>query len=158
MQPKTKQQQKRLSANVRQAKANQAEAKKPAQKTGNRNKQKPPPAPKTGGGFIDRLFGGKAPQSAQQTIPYREIFRDGICRVNDRLYNKTIVFNDITYHLAQNEDKTQIFENYCDFLNYFDSSVSVQLRRTRNTLLRSGLKANGCSNTVLILTGSLIFI
>ena len=26
-----------------------------------------------------------------------------------------------------NEDKTTIFENYCDFLNYFDSSISVQL-------------------------------
>ncbi len=29
--------------------------------------------------------------------------------------------------LALNEDKTTIFENYCDFLNYFDSSISVQL-------------------------------
>ncbi|MDR0915659.1 MAG: conjugal transfer protein TraE [Oscillospiraceae bacterium] len=55
------------------------------------------------------------------------MYRDGICRVNDRFYTKTIVFSDINYHLAQNEDKTQIFENYCDFLNYFDSSVTVEL-------------------------------
>ena len=55
------------------------------------------------------------------------MYKDGICRVTDRLYTKTIVFEDITYQLAQNEDKTQIFESYCDFLNYFDSSVSVQL-------------------------------
>jgi hypothetical protein len=75
-----------------------------------------------------RIFGrADKPQTAQQSIPYREMCRDGICRVNDRLYNKTIVFSDINYHLAQNEDKTLIFENYCDFLNYFDSSVSVQL-------------------------------
>lgn len=75
-----------------------------------------------------KLFGcADAPQTAQQSIPYREMYRDGICRVTDRLYTKTIVFQDITYQLAQNEDKTQIFENYCDFLNYFDSSVSVQL-------------------------------
>ena len=26
------------------------------------------------------------PQTAQQTIPYRELFKDGICRVNDKLY------------------------------------------------------------------------
>ena len=32
-----------------------------------------------------------------------------------------------SYQLALNEDKTTIFENYCDFLNYFDSSISVQL-------------------------------
>lgn len=74
------------------------------------------------------MFGrADAPQTAQQSIPYKEMYRDGICRVTDRLYTKTILFQDITYQLAQNEDKTQIFENYCDFLNYFDSSVSVQL-------------------------------
>ncbi len=126
MHPKTKQQQKRLSANVRQAKSNHADAKKSAQK-GNKKPAAPPPASKTGGGFFDKVFGGKAPQSAQQSIPYREMYRDGICRVNDRLYTKTISFGDINYHLAQNEDKTTIFEGWCDFLNYFDSSISVQI-------------------------------
>jgi hypothetical protein len=86
--------------------------------------------PKTGGvnSVAAKIFGrADKPETAQQSIPYREMFRDGICRVTDRLYTKTIVFSDINYHLAQNDDKTQIFENYCDFLNYFDSSVSVQL-------------------------------
>jgi hypothetical protein len=55
------------------------------------------------------------------------MFRDGICRVTDKLYTKTVIFNDINYQLAQNEDKTAIFEAYCEFLNYFDASVSVQL-------------------------------
>jgi hypothetical protein len=55
------------------------------------------------------------------------MYRDGVCRVNDRLFTKTLQFNDINYQLAQNEDKTQIFESYCDFLNFFDSSISVQL-------------------------------
>ncbi len=53
--------------------------------------------------------------------------RDGVCKVNARLYTKTIRFSDINYQLAQNEDKTAIFENWCDFLNYFDSSIFVQL-------------------------------
>jgi len=75
-----------------------------------------------------RLFGrSEPPNSAQQSIPYREMFRDGICRVDDKLYTKTITFNDINYQLAQNEDKTAIFESYCEFLNYFDASVTVQL-------------------------------
>ena len=69
----------------------------------------------------------KIPKSAQQTIPYVEMCRDGICKVNSRLYTKTIRYNDINYQLAQNEDKTAIFENWCDFLNYFDSSIFVQL-------------------------------
>ena len=65
----------------------------------------------------------KVRKSAQQTIPYVEMCRDGICKVNSRLYTKTIRFNDINYQLAQNEDKTAIFENWCDFLNYFDLSL-----------------------------------
>jgi len=97
--------------------------------------KKPPAAsskpPQKGGffaGILARLFGRKtAPQTAQQSIPYHEMYRDGICRVNDRLYTKTVTFNDINYQLAQNEDKTQIFEAYCDFLNYFDSSINIQL-------------------------------
>ena len=69
----------------------------------------------------------KVRKSAQQTIPYVEMCRDGICKGNSRLYTKTVRFNDINYQLAQNEDKTAIFENWCDFLNYFDSSIFVQL-------------------------------
>lgn len=65
--------------------------------------------------------------SAQKTIAYKEMARDGICRVKDRCYSKTIRFSDINYQLAQNEDKTAIFENWCDFLNYFDSSIHFQL-------------------------------
>lgn len=70
---------------------------------------------------------GKIPQTAQQTIPYREIGRDGICRVNDRLFTKVIQFEDINYQLSTNEDKNFIFENWCDFLNFFDSTVYAQL-------------------------------
>ena len=65
--------------------------------------------------------------SAQRSIPYREMARDGICRVQDKYYSKTIRFYDINYQLAQNEDKNAIFENWCDFLNYFDSSIHFQL-------------------------------
>ncbi len=69
---------------------------------------------------------GRLPQTAQQTIPYREMRRDGICVVTDRYYTKQVRFYDINYQLAQNEDKNRIFEDYCDFLNYFDSSIHVQ--------------------------------
>ncbi|MDL2232155.1 conjugal transfer protein TraE [Ruminococcaceae bacterium OttesenSCG-928-L11] len=55
------------------------------------------------------------------------MYRDGICRVSERLYSKTIAFGDINYHLAQPEDQTHIFEGYSDFLNYFDSTLGGQL-------------------------------
>ena len=55
------------------------------------------------------------------------MYPDGICRVTDSRYVKTIRFQDINYQLSQNEDKTAIFDGWCDFLNYFDSSVQFQL-------------------------------
>ena len=73
----------------------------------------------------------KVRKSAQQTIPYVEMCRDGICKVNSRLYTKSIAFEDINYQLAQNEDKTAIFENWCDFLNYFDPYHADPERRMR---------------------------
>ena len=69
----------------------------------------------------------KAPKSVQDSIAYQEMFKDGICRVTDHYYTKCIQFGDINYQLAQNEDKTEVFEYWCDFYNYFDSSISLQL-------------------------------
>ena len=69
----------------------------------------------------------KGVKSAQDSIPYRHIFPDGICHVGDKLYTKTLQFGDINYQIAQNEDKTAIFESWCDFLNYFDSTIKFQL-------------------------------
>ena len=67
------------------------------------------------------------PKTAQQTIPFDRMFPDGICRVGLDYYTKTIQFQDINYQLAQQEDKTEIFEEWCSFLNFFDSSVKFQL-------------------------------
>ena len=55
------------------------------------------------------------------------MYPDGICRVNDNTYTKTIRFADINYQLSTNEDKSTRFDGWCDFLNYFDSSIKFQL-------------------------------
>ncbi len=55
------------------------------------------------------------------------MYPDGICKITENRYSKCVVFEDINYQLAQADDKTAIFENWCDFLNYFDASVNVQL-------------------------------
>ena len=77
---------------------------------------------------------GKIAMSAQDTISYKEMRPDGICIVKDNYFTKTIQFYDINYQLARNEDKNIIFENYCDFLNYFDKSISVQLSLLNQTM------------------------
>ena len=68
----------------------------------------------------------KKEMSAQDSIPFQRMFKDGICKVTDTLYTKTVRFNDINYQISSNEDKNAIFDSWCDFLNYFDSSVRFQ--------------------------------
>jgi len=77
---------------------------------------------------IDRARGDSTvPHSAQDSIPFQRMFPDGICRVTDNYYTKTIQFQDINYQLAQQEDQTAIFEKWCSFLNFFDSSIRFEL-------------------------------
>lgn len=77
---------------------------------------------------------GKIAMSAQDTICYKQMRPDGICVVSKNYFTKTIQFYDINYQLARNEDKNIIFENYCDFLNYFDKSITVQLSFLNQTM------------------------
>ena len=67
------------------------------------------------------------PRTAQQSIPMQRMFEDGTCRVRPGYYTRTIQYQDINYQLAQQEDKTAIFEEWCSFLNFFDSSIHFEL-------------------------------
>jgi hypothetical protein len=80
--------------------------------------------------------------SAQDSIPYQRMFPDGICRVTDTFYTKTVQFQDINYQLSQNEDKTAIFEGWSDFLNYFDSSIRFQLSFLNLSASQDGFSRN----------------
>ena len=66
-------------------------------------------------------------RSAQDSIPLQRMEPDGVCAVTDRYFTKTIAFQDINYQLNQDEDKEAVFDSWCAFLNYFDSSVRFQL-------------------------------
>ena len=74
--------------------------------------------------------------SAQDSIPYLQIRVDGICQVTPTHFTKTIQFWDINYQLSDNEDKQAIFDGWCDFLNYFDSSIKFQFSFVNLTALR----------------------
>ena len=69
----------------------------------------------------------KYPTTVQDSIPFERMFPDGTCRVRKGFYTRTIQFFDINYQLAQKEDQAAIFEEWCSFLNFFDSSVMFEL-------------------------------
>ena len=71
--------------------------------------------------------GWGGPRSAQQTIPYREMHKDGVCSLPGKLYTKTMEYGDINYSVASNEDQAAIFDGWSAFLNYFDAALPFQL-------------------------------
>jgi len=64
--------------------------------------------------------------SSQASIPYLAMYPDGVCKVTDKLYSKTIEFFDVSYMLASKDEQTAVFEGLCDFYNYFDPSIQIQ--------------------------------
>ena len=76
------------------------------------------PAAQADSGGKPQAQADRPPRTAQQSIPFQRMFEDGTCRVRSNYYTRTIQFQDINYQLAQQEDKTAIFEEWCSFLNF----------------------------------------
>ena len=66
-------------------------------------------------------------KTSQQTIPYRKVYEDGIFEIGKGSYSKAVKFYDINYQIARQDDKEDIFVKYCEFLNYFNSQITLQI-------------------------------
>lgn len=69
---------------------------------------------------------GDIPESAQDTIPYRIPYEDGIFESDKGYFTQTIAFEDITYQLLDNEPKNILFERWCTLINYFNPDIHFQ--------------------------------
>ena len=69
----------------------------------------------------------KTPDTAQKTITFEKMYRDGICKVSSNHYSKMVEFYDINYDLLEVQDQGLILEDYSKLINYFDPSVKFQL-------------------------------
>ncbi|WP_172135563.1 VirB4-like conjugal transfer ATPase, CD1110 family [Adlercreutzia sp. ZJ473] len=65
--------------------------------------------------------------TAQDTLPFVAIAKDGIVMAGDSTYSETVFFTSIDYQLARREEREDIFDKWCDFLNHFDASVKVDI-------------------------------
>ena len=67
---------------------------------------------------------GKIARTAQQTIPYEEMYQDGVCRITSRLFSKSVMCEDINYAKASDDEKAVLFELYCK--SNVDSLLNIQ--------------------------------
>ena len=79
------------------------------------------------GGILGLIF-KKEPKryTVEDTIPYLRLLKSGICQLDERHFSKSIAFQDINYQLALDEDRDLIFNQFANFLNSFDPSISIE--------------------------------
>ncbi len=77
--------------------------------------------------------------STQNTIGYTQMFKDGICQIDEHRFSKTIQFFDTNYQLAEFEEQNGIFSKYCDLINFFDNTVTFQLTFENQNRSQDGL-------------------
>ena len=80
---------------------------------------------------LKRILAGNSreqakPDTAQKTITFKKMYRDGTCQVTDTYYTKMVEFFDINYDLLEVEDQADILEEYSKLINYFDPSIKFQ--------------------------------
>ena len=76
---------------------------------------------------IEAAKGDGKPHSAQDTLPFRQMYPDGLCRLDDTTWSRCIEFEDVNYQLAGQDDQTAIFEALCDMYNAHDASIGMEL-------------------------------
>ncbi|WP_418632363.1 VirB4-like conjugal transfer ATPase, CD1110 family [Ruthenibacterium lactatiformans] len=76
---------------------------------------------------MEAARGDGKPHSAQDTLPFRQMYPDGLCKLDDKSWSRCIEFEDVNYQLAQPDGQTAIFEALCDMYNAHDASIGMEL-------------------------------
>ena len=69
----------------------------------------------------------KIPRSVQDAIPIDAMWEDGIFLVGKNKYSKCFKFTDINYAVASREDKEEMFLEYSELLNSFDTGATSKI-------------------------------
>ena len=69
---------------------------------------------------------GDIPESAQDTIQYKNIYENGIMEFDDNYFSMAIAFEDINYQQLDDDDKDELFERWCRLINCFMPGIHFQ--------------------------------
>ena len=65
--------------------------------------------------------------TSQKSIPFERMYKDGICKTGEKSYTKMVQFWDVNYELLNEQEKMSLLNQYSQFINFFDASISLQL-------------------------------
>lgn len=94
------------------------------------------------------------PRSVQKTIPYRNVYPDGLIEVEEGVFSKSYRIEDVNFSIAPQAEQENIFTLYGDLLNSFSPECMLSLtihntninqeRFNRETLIR--LESDGLND------------
>lgn len=67
------------------------------------------------------------PTSAQETIPYKRVYTNGIIEVENGVFSRSYPLKDIDFSTASDEDEERIFIGFTDFLNALNPTQPLQI-------------------------------
>ena len=77
--------------------------------------------------ILEKAHGDGKARTAQDTLPFRQMYPDGLCRLDEKTFSRCIEFEDVNYQLAKPDDQTAVFEALCDMYNAHDASIGMEL-------------------------------
>lgn len=84
----------------------------------------------------------KTPKTAQQTIPYCAVYKNGIIETVPGTYTKSYYLDDVNFSTATEEEQIHIFTKFEDLLNSFSSDVHMEISINNRNLDREEFRKN----------------
>ena len=67
------------------------------------------------------------PKTAQETVPYVNVYKNGVIESMPGYFTKSYKLTDINFRVASNEDQIKIFDKYKEFLASLGTDTSLQV-------------------------------
>lgn len=77
--------------------------------------------------------------NVQNSIPFENIYDDGICYLGQNRYSATFSFEDTNYSNTLEINRIETFEKYCEFLNAFDDTQQFQIHILTKQLSKTNI-------------------
>lgn len=69
----------------------------------------------------------KGVSSVQNDIGYNLMYENGICDIGNGNYSISFSFDDVNYQTLHKDDQLNMFQKYCELLEYYPAGMSVQV-------------------------------
>ena len=71
--------------------------------------------------------GTALPKTAQQTVPFRALYKNGVIESKPYQFSKMYKLNNINFNALSHADQEILFDKYKAFLNSFGPETTIQV-------------------------------